>query len=113
MGGPENGECAFIKIGERGLQNQGNLYPRQPFDVDSALPLGLDMPSRSQGTHPGATSTSGHRPVRRLLPEFELHKFGGSIVNSVTIHRFPGAGEDVSDEDVLILRYCSNPTFLG
>lgn len=113
VGGPENGECAFIKIGKSGLQIHGDLYQHQNSDVDSALPLGLDMPSRASGTNLGATSTSVHRPARELLPEFELHKFGGSIVNSVTIHRFPGAGEDVSDEDVLVLRYCSNSTILG
>lgn len=38
------------------------------------------------------------------MPEFELHKFGGTIVNSVTIHHFPAGREGTSDEDVMVLR---------
>lgn len=102
VGGPENGECAFIRIGERGLQVHGEPSSHFPSDVDSALPLDLESPSRLSS--PG---TSNRRPARRLLPEFELHKFGGTIVNSVAIHRFPADSEGVSSEDVTVLRYRS------
>lgn len=116
MGGPENGECAFIKLGERELQVNGDPSPQQSSDVDSALPLDLDPPSwlSSPGTPSGdTTSASTRRLARRLWPEFELHKFGGSIVNSVTIHRFSGHGDGVSDEDVIVLRYYSMSTVVG
>lgn len=105
MGGPENGECAFIKIGERGLQVHGESFTHQSSDVDSALPLDLDPPSGVSSPGTFVTSTSARRPGPRLPPEFELHKFGGSIVNSVTIHRFLGNEEGVADEDVIVLRY--------
>ena len=39
------------------------------------------------------------------MPEFELHKFGGSIVNSVTIHQFPSDREGIASEDVMVVRY--------
>ncbi|KAJ6103717.1 hypothetical protein N7486_003939 [Penicillium sp. IBT 16267x] len=102
VGGPDNGECAYIRIDERGLQVHDQASPPRPADVDSALPLDLEPPSRlpSPGT---SGSASTHRPGRRPLPELILHKFGGSIVNSVTIHRFPGNGEGTSHEDVMVL----------
>lgn len=112
VGGPENGECAFIKIGERGLQVYGNPSSHQSSDVDSALPLDLDPPSGVSSTGTFATSTSARPPGPRLPPEFELHKFGGSIVNSVTIHRFSGNEEGVVDEDVIVLRYFRTSTDL-
>lgn len=113
VGGPDNGECAFIKIDERELRIHGVPSSQQPSDVDSALPLDLDPPSwlSSPGTPlGGATPASARRSARRLWPEFELHKFGGSIVNSVTIHRFSGNGNGVSHEDVMVLRSCSMPS---
>ncbi|KAJ5938624.1 hypothetical protein N7466_001758 [Penicillium verhagenii] len=102
VGGPENGECAYIRIDESELQVHDETYPPRPSDVDSALPLDLEPPSRPPS--PGASgSASARRPPRRLLPELILHKFGGSIVNSVTIHRFPGNGEGTLHEDVMVL----------
>lgn len=103
VGGPENGECAFIQIGGRGMQAHSNV-PSFQTDVDSALPLDLDPPSLM--TSRGAfTSESGSTRYRssRSSPEVELHRFGGSIINSVAIHRFYG-GEDFADEDIAILR---------
>ncbi|KAJ6032199.1 hypothetical protein N7540_002931 [Penicillium herquei] len=73
VGGPDNGECAYIRIDERGLQVHDEASPLHPADVDSALPLDLEPP------------------------------LGGTIVNSVTIHRFPNNGESTSHEDVMIL----------
>jgi hypothetical protein len=104
VGGPENGECAFIRTDERGLQLHGEPSTHLPSDVDSPLPLDLEPPSGlpSPDTRSGGT-TSTRRASRRMMPEFELHKFGGSIVNSVTIHHFPGGREGISDEDVMVL----------
>ncbi|KAE8380677.1 WD40-repeat-containing domain protein [Aspergillus bertholletiae] len=81
VGGSENGECAFVKISDRGIRVQEDISASQPSDVDSALPIDLSAP----------------------LPGVQLHKFGGSIVNSVTIHRLPGDGKGLADEDVVIL----------
>lgn len=106
VGGPENGECAFIRTDERGLQLHGEPSSHQASDVDSALPLDLEPPSgllSPETTTGGPTST--RRSPRRMMPEFELHKFGGTIVNSVTIHHFPGDREGITDEDVMVLRY--------
>ncbi|KAJ5790673.1 uncharacterized protein N7518_007684 [Penicillium psychrosexuale] len=101
VGGPENGECAFIRIGDRGMQVHGDI----PFhaDVDSALPLDLDPPSSiAPGDFNGESASTRYRSSR-LSPEVELHGFGGSIVNSVTIHRFYGGSEDLADEDIVVL----------
>ncbi|KAG0157018.1 hypothetical protein PDIDSM_4201 [Penicillium digitatum] len=100
VGGPENGECAFIRIGDRGMQIHGDA----PFqaDVDSAFPLDLDQSSMTSGDFSGESASTRYRSSRSS-PEVELHRFGGSIVNSVTIHRFYGASEDLADEDVVVL----------
>lgn len=102
VGGPENGECAFIRIGDGGMQVHGDA----PFqtDVDSALPLDLDpRPSMTSGDFNGESASTRYRSSRSS-PEVELHRFGGSIVNSVTIHRFYGGSEDLADEDIVVLR---------
>lgn len=105
VGGPTNGECAFIRVGDHGLSDSDNVPSFQRSDVDSALPLDLEPPSRlSPGTSNGS-SLSARRLSREHFPEVELHKFGGEIVNSVTIHRFPGDKEGFADEDVMILRW--------
>ncbi|CAG8890950.1 unnamed protein product [Penicillium egyptiacum] len=101
VGGPENGECAFIRIGDRGMQVHGDA----PFqaDVDSALPLDLDPPSSmTSGDFNGDSASTRYRSSRSS-PEVELHRFGGSIVNSVTIHRFYGGSEGLADEDIVVL----------
>ncbi|KAJ5968776.1 hypothetical protein N7501_005024 [Penicillium viridicatum] len=101
VGGPENGECAFIHIGDGGMQVHGDT----PFqtDVDSALPLDLDpQSSMTSGDFNGGSASTRYRSSRSS-PEVELHRFGGSIVNSVTIHRFYGGSEDLADEDIVVL----------
>ncbi|KAJ5105561.1 hypothetical protein NUU61_002908 [Penicillium alfredii] len=103
VGGPENGECAFIKIGDGDMRVRGETPSFQTSDVDSALPLHLESSSRlASPSHISRDSASGRRFSRTSMPEVELHKFGGSIVNSVTIHRFPGE-QDLSSEDMMVL----------
>lgn len=106
VGGPENGECAFLKLNERDLQAHEGYPPTHvPTDVDSALPVGFEPSSQLLTPESSADGPSSTRqPTRRLWPEFERHKFGGSIVNSVTIHRFPGTEKDAAPEDVMIIR---------
>ncbi|KAJ5787716.1 hypothetical protein N7457_002706 [Penicillium paradoxum] len=103
VGGPENGECAFIQIGDRGMQAHSDMSSFQN-DVDSALPLDLDPPSlmTSRGDFNSETESTRYRSSISS-PEVELHRFGGSIVNSVAIHRFYGGSEDLADEDIAVL----------
>ncbi|OQE32039.1 hypothetical protein PENSTE_c001G07492 [Penicillium steckii] len=105
VGGPENGECAFLKLNERDLQAHEGYPPTHvPTDVDSALPVGFEPSSQLLTPESSADGPSSTRqPTRRLWPEFERHKFGGSIVNSVTIHRFPSTEKDAAPEDVMII----------
>ncbi|PYH89652.1 WD domain-containing protein [Aspergillus ellipticus CBS 707.79] len=104
VGGSDNGECAFIRLSDRSARARADTPAFQPSDVDSALPIDLEPPARLSppwlpGDEPGTARSSG----RRQIPELQLHKFGGSIVNSVTIHRLPGDGKDLVDEDIAIL----------
>ena len=70
------------------------------------MPIDLDPPSRTSSPWPsGEEPGSPRRANRRPLPEVQLPKFGGSIVNSVTIHRCPGDGKSLADEDMILIRY--------
>ena len=105
VGGSDNGECAFIEIADRGVRVQEETSAPQGSDVDSTLPIDLESPLRASSgpADPGITSprVAGRRP----LPDVQLHKFGGSIVNSVTVHRISGDGKALADEDLMVLRY--------
>lgn len=106
VGGSDNGECAFIRLPDYSACTQGSTPAGQPADVDSALPIGFEPSARMSSPRNNGDAT---RPARdtggRQVPEMQLHTFGGSIVNSVTIHRLPGGEKDLSHEDVAILRY--------
>lgn len=107
VGGSDNGECAFIRIAEEGVhaQDDDGLVPH-PSEVDSTFPIDLDPPTRTSSPWPpGEEPGPARRASRRPLPEVQLPKFGGSIVNSVTIHRCPGDGKSLADEDMIIIRY--------
>lgn len=107
VGGGENGECAFIRLSsDRSARVRADTPAFQPSDVDSALPIELEPPARISppwlpGDEPGPARYGG----RRQAPEVQLHKFGGTIVNSVTIHRLPGDGKELAEEDIAVLRY--------
>lgn len=107
MGGSDNGECAFIRISNQdGRIPEHDVPSSYASEVDSALPIDLEPPTRVPSPWPSReASESARHDTRRPLPEVHLHKFGDSIVNSVTVHRFPGDGKDLADEDVMILRY--------
>ncbi|GIC85146.1 uncharacterized protein Aud_000975 [Aspergillus udagawae] len=73
-------------------------------NVDSALPINLEPPTSLSPPWPSrGESESTHQASRPHMPEVQLHKFGGSIVNSVTVHRLPGADKGFADEDIMIL----------
>jgi hypothetical protein len=105
VGGADNGQCGLVKIPDYSaphLRPNGNANA----DVDSALPIELDSPNtRSAST--SSSSSQTHRPntrvIRELATEIQIHKFGGSIVNSVTLHRFPREG-NLAEEDVMVIR---------
>ncbi|KAL1996399.1 hypothetical protein VTN49DRAFT_164 [Thermomyces lanuginosus] len=89
VGGSDNGECTFIQLsrqlpgGRQGSRTAGT-------DVDSALPIDLDPESRR---------SSSETPT---VCNWWNQELGGSIVNSVTIHRFPAEGDGFAHEDVAV-----------
>ncbi|EHA22080.1 hypothetical protein ASPNIDRAFT_48938 [Aspergillus niger ATCC 1015] len=105
VGGADNGECAFVGLSsDRSPRARADTPAFQPSDVDSALPIDLDPPARiSPPWMPGDEPGPARHGNRRQVPEVQLHKFGGSIVNSVTIHRLPGDGKELAEEDIAIL----------
>lgn len=107
VGGSDKGECAFIRVFNRDGGSTGDMPGSYPSEVDSALPIDLEPPTRVSSPWPsgGESETARQNATRRPLPEVQLHKFGDSIVNSVTVHRFPGDGQAIGDEDVMVLRY--------
>lgn len=105
VGGSDNGRCAFICIGEDGFDNDrgGDRAFHQHAEVDALLPIDLDPESRllahsflRQGQP--SVHSSGHR-----RPEVQIHDVGGSIINSVTIHRIKGDQKGLEDETVTVL----------
>ncbi|EER29637.1 hypothetical protein CPC735_073190 [Coccidioides posadasii C735 delta SOWgp] len=88
IGGSENGDCAFIKLGDSGITSPRTRAAALDADIDSPLPLDLDPPLR-------------RLPPR--APEVIVQEFGGSIVNSVTLHRLPAPREGLDHEDVAVL----------
>ncbi|RAL11673.1 uncharacterized protein BO97DRAFT_92691 [Aspergillus homomorphus CBS 101889] len=104
VGGSEKGECVFIRLPDHSAGTHGSNPAAQPADIDSALPIGFEPSARTLSPRVG---DEGQRPARdsrrRQVPDMQYHSFGGSIVNSVTIHRLPGGDKDLSHEDVAIL----------
>ncbi|OJD17839.1 hypothetical protein AJ78_02080 [Emergomyces pasteurianus Ep9510] len=87
VGGSEHGDCAFIKIGDPTSGVPHAMLPPRA-DVDSPLPVDLD-PARPR--FPPSSSN------------IKIHEFGGSIVNSVTLHRLPASDHTYAHEDVAVL----------
>ncbi|KAL6238708.1 hypothetical protein BDW75DRAFT_5822 [Aspergillus navahoensis] len=103
IGGTNNGECAFVKLSDRNVRVSRETTAAQSADVDSALPIDLELSQRtSSRASAGADQINSSSSVSQL-PEVQLHKFGGSIVNSVTIHRLPAAEKGFIDEDIALL----------
>ncbi|PYH47599.1 uncharacterized protein BP01DRAFT_372355 [Aspergillus saccharolyticus JOP 1030-1] len=104
VGGSDNGECAFIRLPDCSPDIDGSAPAAQPTDVDSALPIGFEASARILSPRVRGDEVRSVRDTsRRQVPDVQLQTFGGSIVNSVTIHRFPGGEKDLSYEDVAIL----------
>lgn len=113
VGGADHGQCALVKVPDYSIPSHlRNLGSSLTADVDSALPIDLD-PSE---TRPASTTSSSQilrsniQISSELGTDIHTNKFGGSIVNSVTLHRFP-AEENVADEDVMIIRWALSRIF--
>ncbi|KAL1975813.1 hypothetical protein VTN31DRAFT_4205 [Thermomyces dupontii] len=89
VGGSDNGECTFIQLSRRSSTSRQSTGT-SGTDVDSALPIDLDPENRR---------TSSEAPT---VCNWWNQELGGSIVNSVTIHRFPAVGDDFTHEDVAV-----------
>lgn len=94
VGGVENGQFATIRVGEP----EKEWYRRRPRGSgDEAMGPGIEP------EHEGAeTGLGGSR-----RPEVNISHLGGSIVNSVTLHRPPSS---TSDDDVVAVLTYPNPT---
>lgn len=107
VGGTNHGDCALIKIADsQSSANSSLSAPGPSSDVDTPLPLDLDPElRRTSPLAPGESQVDFLPSVRRQpQSDVQLHEFGGSIVNSVALHRLPGDGDYFADEDIAILR---------
>jgi hypothetical protein len=106
VGGSDNGECAFIKLPGRHAHTPRAETRAEGLDVDTALPIGLDFNSTTPTAAPDAEpSPSGTEGGQNDVPEIFTKSLSGSIVNSVSIHRFPGDNERFAHEDIVVIRY--------
>lgn len=103
VGGPENGRCAFIYLGEEEANDSGDRPLNRHAEVDALLPIDLDPESRILAHSSLQRSQSFATPASPRKPESEIHEVGDSIVNSVTIHRLRSAQEGFDDEVVAVL----------
>ncbi|KAL4979814.1 hypothetical protein BDW66DRAFT_126123 [Aspergillus desertorum] len=103
IGGTNNGECAFVKLSDRNVRASRETSAAQSADVDSALPIDLEPSQRTSPRASAGVEQINSSSGVSQLPEVQLHKFGGSIVNSVTIHRLPADEKGFADEDIAVL----------
>lgn len=76
----------------------------QALEVDALLPLDLDPGSRLLAHNFLQRSQTTHAAGRRN-PEVQIHEVGGSIVNSVTVHRLLSNQKGLEDEVVAVLTW--------
>lgn len=90
-GGVENGQFATIRVGEPEKQ----WDRRQQSSEGEAMGLEMEPESENGDARPASP--------RRPRPEVRISHLGGSIVNSVTLHRPPSSNSD--DDVVAVLTY--------
>ena len=101
VGGLEDGNCAFINVGEhRPFPAASSLSARQA-EVDALLPLDLDPHSRILAQ--GCFDRRADDFPRWRRPRVHYHEFGGLIVNAVTVHKLRSGKEDLIDEIVAVI----------
>lgn len=107
VGGSDHGECAFIRIAGHDTHPHGTeTSSLRESEVNHVLPIDLEPDARINPSW--LSDEEASRPAtssRRQPSEVQVLKFGGSIVNSVTIHRFPSDDKHHPHEDVVLLRY--------
>ena len=102
VGGPENGLCAFIYVGNSTDDENVNHTNRpSPAEVDALLPLDLSPEPLSLDRHSSIQRSS--RGIGRRKAEVFCHELGASIVNSVTLYRLRSDQPGFRDETVVIL----------
>lgn len=110
VGGSDSGRCAFVNTHDECPKGGGDGSIPHHVEVDALLPLELDPESRllahnflqqRNQTFASAASTTSVAP--RGKAEVHIHEVGGSIVNSVTIHRLRSDREGFEDEIVAVL----------
>jgi hypothetical protein len=100
VGGADHGQCALVKVPDYSNPSHRRIIGLPlNADVDSALPIDLDTST----VRPFPSLALAGQISSEFGTEIQIHKFGGSIVNSVTLHRFPGNGSG-AEEDVMVTR---------
>lgn len=97
-----NGRCAFISIGGKGSNGVQGRSSHHEAEVDALLPLDLAPESRMLA-HSYFQRLRASSPSTRNKPEVQIHELGGSIMNSVTIHRLQN--DQKEDEIVCVMTY--------
>ncbi|KAI9729734.1 MAG: hypothetical protein M1834_006685 [Cirrosporium novae-zelandiae] len=101
VGGTDNGLCAFVDISSGSTGN--DQASSSAAEVDALLPIDLDPETRRQ-TLSILSERRSPLPSNRREPKIQIQEHGGHIVNSVTIHHFPGNNEKgLDDETVAVL----------
>ncbi|KAL8934204.1 MAG: hypothetical protein Q9211_005353, partial [Gyalolechia sp. 1 TL-2023] len=102
VGGPSNGSCAFVSInGKESVAGRGG-FSRHEAEVDALLPLDLDPESRMLA-HSYFQRLHASSPPSQSKPEVLIHELGGSITNSVAIHRLQSDLKDQDDDVVCVM----------
>lgn len=105
VGGPNNGQCAFVFVGEEQCEGQRGRESTfdHPVEVDALLPLDLNPESRLLAHSFLHRNQTISQITGRRKPEVQIHEVGGSIVNSVTVHRLLSDQKGLEDEIVAVL----------
>lgn len=107
VGGSDNGRCAFVNTREECSNSSGDRTFQHHAEVDALLPLELDPESRllahNSPHQRSQTFASTPSAASRGKVEVQIHEVGGSIINSVTIHRLRSDRDGFEDEIVAVL----------
>lgn len=107
VGGSDHGRCAFVNTHEESSKGSRDRAFQHHAEVDALLPLELDPESRLLAHNflhqRSQTFASAASAASRGKVEVQIHEVGGSIVNSVTIHRLRSDRQGFEDETVAVL----------
>lgn len=106
VGGPDNGLCAFLYIGQRRTSEDiGGTDSRSHAEVDALLPLDLDSGSglRLLDRNSSSENQRSTRSLSQRKLDIQFHELGTSIVNSVSIYRLRSEQRGTFDQTVAVL----------